>query len=393
MDSEEKENYDETEFFKNRSKYRLYFSKRFRDKYTGDNKRYVHKITESENLEQFVKVKDEVVLSIKSGDRYQLKAILVENTRSILSLIVQNFTVATGKPHNEFFSFKGYEVESLYKFLKGIKEWPLSTPEIIKVDDREIDKMQLSKESALKLVEENKDVFFDLIKNNITSLDIITIGYRKKQLNRFDKLLNDEDYFNNEKLLLRGGDEAVWQKFFEENSWVLGYGLSYIFNTPLAGKKLEQVVSGYNFNQSGKRADALLKSRGLINSLCFGEIKTHKAKLLKASPYRPESWAISEELAGGIAQSHRTIQRSLQNIQTKINIKDEQDNLTGEQAFLYKPKSFLIIGSLNEFINEYGVNEVKYSSFEMYRRSLQSPDIITYDELFERAKFIVNQTT
>ena len=48
------------------------------------------------------------------------------------------------------------------------------------------------------------------------------------------------------------------------------------------------------------------------------------------------------------------------------------------------------MGNLNEFITEFGVNKEKYSSFELYRRSIKDIEIITFDELLERAKFIVN---
>ena len=61
-------------------------------------------------------------------------------------------------------------------------------------------------------------------------------------------------------------NELVWQKFFEKNTWILGYGLDYIFNSELNSKKLEQVTSGSNFNSGGKRTDALFKSLGAINS-------------------------------------------------------------------------------------------------------------------------------
>ena len=35
------------------------------------------------------------------------------------------------------------------------------------------------------------------------------------------------------------------------------------------------------------------------------------------------------------------------------------------------------------------VIESVYSSFELYRKNLTSPEIITFDELYERARFIV----
>ena len=36
-----------------------------------------------------------------------------------------------------------------------------------------------------------------------------------------------------------------------------------------------------------------------------------------------------------------------------------------------------------------GVNDDKFSSFELFRDSIRFPEIITFDELYERAKHIV----
>lgn len=83
---------------------------------------------------------------------------------------------------------------------------------------------------------------------------------------------------------------------------------------------------------------------------------------------------------------------SLANIRSKTTIKDETGALTGEQLFLYQPKSFLVIGSLSEFQGEHGINEEKYSSFELFRRNISAPEIITFDELYQRAKFIVESS-
>ena len=68
---------------------------------------------------------------------------------------------------------------------------------------------------------------------------------------------------------------------------------------------------------------------------------------------------------------------------------DETGNPTGEEIFNYMPNSFLVIGSLQEFTGEHGVNQERFRSFELYRRNTTSPEIITFDELLERARFIV----
>ncbi|MFI5160594.1 MAG: Shedu immune nuclease family protein [Sphingobacteriales bacterium] len=379
------------EYFDGRVKHRLYISKQFEDNFTKEKKRFAHKINESEHQERFFKVKNEIVIGISNGGRYQIKAILAEDSKKIESLIIQSFS-ASGNPHPKSYSFFGYEIENLYKFLKGIKEISYENSGKFAIDDSYLDELLLSKDQASKLVIENQDLIIDALKNNITKSDIIALGYRKNQLEKFEKLLSDHDFFENEKTINKiATDEAVWQTFLEKNTWILGYGLNYIFNTPLEGKKLEQVVSGFDVFKKGKRVDALLKTRGIVSSLVFGEIKTHKKELLKniKDSYRGESWAISDELAGGVAQVHRTLQLSIENIKTKTEIKDGEDDLTGEQVFLYNPKSVLIIGSLEQFKKENGINEIKYSSFEMFRRNIHSPEIITFDELLERAKFII----
>jgi len=232
-----------------------------------------------------------------------------------------------------------------------------------------------------------------ILSGKINTGEIIELSHRKEQLEEFYRLLNDDDYFDS-KLKETPSVEAVWQKYFEMNPWIFGFGLNYIFNTPLEGKKLEQTIEGYSIKGSGKRTDALLRTTGLIQTLCFGEIKTHRKNILKKTnvPYRPESWAISDELAGGISQIHKTIQKSLYNISAALSIYDDDGYKLRDPIYLYKPKSFLIIGSLKEFRNQDGnIHEDKFSSFELFRRSISDIEIITFDELYERANAIINK--
>ncbi len=119
--------------------------------------------------------------------------------------------------------------------------------------------------------------------------------------------------------------EKSWQDFFESNTWIFGYGLNFVFNAALDDKKMEQVVSGYDVANSGKRIDALLSRRGAIEATCFVEIKKHNTDLLEGKAYRPECFAISKELAGAVAQIQKTIQKtlySLNNVNSKIQPAD-----------------------------------------------------------------------
>lgn len=392
------------DFFINKKTDKIYLSKSLDQSFYSKNDkdeieeiirpfRIVSKIVENPENHQFIKDGNEVSLRITTGGRQEIKAKFYEDSRSIISLTIQKFTVETGIPHNTSFTFQGDEISTLFNFIRNIGLLPISKKSSEKFDDVLLEEIILTREQATELISKNPELIKEILKNNITTDEIQQLAFRKEQLEIFKNLLEDEIYFKSIKdsYPKKIGDEYVWQDFFEKNTWIFGYGLNYIFNSPLQNHRLEQVVSGFDFNSSGKRIDALMKTRGLINSFCFGEIKTHKKFLLKqvSDPYRGECWAISDELAGAIAQTHKSVQKSIKELTTKIEIKDKVGNLTGEQVFIYQPKSFVIIGHLKEFLTETGVNEDKFSSFELFRQNQTNPEIITFDELYERAKYIV----
>ncbi len=352
--------------------------------------RYASKVIDSENEFGFFIEKKEVKLRITPNGRQEITAKFLENERGIYILNIQKFTTESGSPHKVYFSFRGNEIKSLVDFIKSIKELNIEDKNGFSIKDDDLKKLTLTKEQAYKIYKDNETLFKEVLNENITQDDILNLVYKKEQLDYFEKLLTQEGFFDLEKKRLEiSKDEALWQFFFEENTWIFGYGLQYIINIPLENKKLEQVVAGYDIVHRGKRIDALMKSKGIVSYLCFAEIKTHNTKLLNA-PYRPNVFPPSNELSGGISQIQKTVQNSLENLINKVQPTDEVGNPTGEEVFMYRPKSFLLVGSLKEFETEHGVNKEKFSSFELYRKSIKDIEIITFDELLERAKFIVN---
>ena len=239
----------------------------------------------------------------------------------------------------------------------------------------------LTDETVLNYLQKKPTLIKKIIENNLTENDVVSIGYRKKQLEIFKTMLEDNSL-----------KEPDWQKFFEVNTWIFGYGLSYVFQTELDNKKIEQYVSGFDFNNSGKRVDGLLKTAGYINSLCFVEIKTHKTSLLK-NEYRAGCWNISEEFSGAVTQIQNTVYMASKNIQDSVRLKDDKGFFSGEEVFNFQPKAFLIIGKLDEFKHGQEVHYDKYRSFELFRKNIFTPEIITFDELYERAKHIVSQSS
>lgn len=351
--------------------------------------RIASKVIESSESFAFGTIKDEIVLRHKDDAKSYIKAKFIEEPRGLFLLSIQGYTVATDKPHNASFSFIGPEIEKLLEFIQNVLSVTLKNNRAINISDEELKKIAVSNSQARSLLQENEGVFSEVLKSEVTKEDIIAIGYRKKQLEIYSKLLIDDDYFENIKIRKETNNEGLWQKFFEKNKWIFGYGLSYLFLSNLDEKKLEQVVQGHDVSSHGKRVDALMKTKGLISSLCFVEIKTHKTPLLQNKSYRSGCWAPSKDITEAVAQIQGTVASAVKTLTNKISLSDKDGNPTGEDAYNYMPKSYLVIGNLSEFKNEYGVNEDQYRSFELYRKNILTPEIITFDELYERTKYIV----
>ncbi|MGY6647300.1 Shedu anti-phage system protein SduA domain-containing protein [Wenyingzhuangia sp. IMCC45574] len=310
-------------------------------------------------------------------------------------LVDEGFQLTDVLNHIKLKTYEKYsKIEGLHNsiIVSPIDSLIKKNPKIkLKITDEQSENFILTDKQTKRMLEKKPNLIKSFIENEINDSDITAIGYRKKQLEVFKNLLTDENYFKDELTRLNiSGKENLWQYFFEKNTWIFGYGLNFIFSTNLEHKKIEQVVSGFSFNEYGKRVDGLLKTRGLISSLCFVEIKVHDTRLLSNRPYRSDCWSVSNELSGAVSQIQKTVQRSITNLPTQNRMIDREGNPTNETIFLYKPKSYLIIGNLNEFVTEHGVNESKFSSFELFRQNTNSPEIITYDELYERAKFLLD---
>lgn len=351
--------------------------------------RIASKLIESPDSYTFAKIKDEIVLRHKEGAKSYITAKFIEDSRNIFVLNIQKYTVGTDNPHSLSFSFVGEEIGRLLEFIQNIQSVNLDHPSPMNITDEELKKIILSDSQAKKIVQENQELLIEVLRSEVTKEDIVSVGFRKKQLEWYEKLLNDPKWFEVIKDRKKATNEGLWQYYFEKNPWIFGYGLGYIFIEGLDDKKLEQVVQGHNVNSHGKRVDALMKTKGIISNLCFVEIKTHTTQLLDSKPYRTGCWAPSKELAGAIAQVQGTVASAVDSLTDKVSLNDKLGNPKGEDIYNYQPKAYLVIGNMGEFSTENGINKDKLRSFELFRKNISSPEIITFDELYERARFIV----
>tara|TARA_R100000365_G_C2702420_1_gene40467 strand:+ start:62 stop:574 length:513 start_codon:yes stop_codon:yes gene_type:complete len=157
----------------------------------------------------------------------------------------------------------------------------------------------------------------------------------------------------------------------------------------LSGRSLETYITGRSIGGPGKETDALMKSNALISGMSVVEIKTFETALLDSNSQRAGVYHPSYQLAAAVAQVQVSIQLAVEQYYESVRLEDKAGFKTGEELYTVQPRGFLIIGSLDQFRKNGQVNDQMYRSFEVYRRSLRSPEIFTFDELYERARHIV----
>ena len=197
---------------------------------------------------------------------------------------------------------------------------------------------------------------------------------REKSLNEFEESMKTEK------------DESYWQHFFENNQWIFGYGLKYQFlhllqeqpnygGTALTGK-------------GAQKGDFLMHSAAENKFTVIVEIKKPSSQLFgykkgtgEVAEYRNGVPWLHYELVGAISQ----VQVNCKTWETEgATNTQNQEALGAEKIFTHEPKGILVIGHTRELDNY-----EKRKAFELYRRNINNPEIITFDEIYERAKYIV----
>lgn len=389
---------DETTYAQGRQPDRTYASRSFPLHRTnspddGAPARFVYKVydpeTETETT-QGVEGAEWFVASTPQG-RYQTKLLVAGEPGNVKELWIQRVpgSGAAGQV-KVLLNLVQPELGKLIDLIKSLDSIPVEGAQSVRIDDdllREI----LSDPAALRaMYRSEEDRIRRLIEEDDKAEDVVALAARRARVAEFRRLLTDDAYFDD---CARGpGPERVWQDFFEQNPWIFGLNLGAMFLTRLDRSKLEQVVVGASIAGPGKRSDAVMRTAGRIRSMVLAEIKTHRTPLLATSEYRSGCWAASADLAGAVAQAHGTVHRAVTQIGERLAATaDDGSEIPGDFTYLVRPRSFLVIGDLAQLSGQGGGDHPdKVRSFELYRRQLMEPEIITFDELLARAEWSVS---
>lgn len=367
---------------------KIYVTKSFPPNPNARKLRFVSQVTDVDDTYSLSTIENELVLTHEGRGRFEIRATVIEDDRGIKMLRIQKFDSPNLPSKYQYFDLGPTPIQRLLGLLETIKTMPMETGEKFHLTAFEAGSTVLDQDAARKLFGKNQELFVRIAEDSDLQHDLVALGYRRKTIATFERMLKDSAFFAAEEKRSGLKGEAVWQAFFEANTWIFGYGLAYQFLGKLDEGKLERSIVGSDVAGRGKRGDGIMKTQARINSLCFVEVKMHDAALVSIQ-YRGDGWLPGKEVAGGVAQIQATIQGAIERYTPRLIVQDEDGNPTAEPIFNIDPRAFLVVGDLSQFQTEHGVNLSKFRSFESYRRNIRRPEIVTFDELLDRARFIV----
>jgi hypothetical protein len=207
---------------------------------------------------------------------------------------------------------------------------------------------------------------------SFSEADINELLQRKRRLSEFKTALDKQV-----------GDEDWWQNFFEDNKWIFGYGLDYVI---LRVEQAQAHVLGASVTGKDAQKADFLTSSGPSKFTVLVEIKTPQTPLLRGKePIRSRAWGLNTELTDALAQINANVE-SWGNIgQDSPENKQFMENKKLRRTV--KPKGIVVVGMLNSLEQD----QTKLDTFELFRKGIHGVEIITFDELHDRARYIVER--
>lgn len=359
----------------------------------GQPARYIHRVfdrpTDSTGASDDDLNWTEHVVHESPGGRVQITLQVAREAGAVRMIQLRRVTTTkAGSTLDNLAEFDREESSHLVSLFKSLDDIPIQGDKTVLVDDELVQDLAADPKALQALYARDPERFRRFIESDVSADDLVAVAYRRAEVEAFRNLLQDDECFDSA-VATAGGPEKVWQRFLERNPWILGVGLSGQLLTSWDAEKLERTVAGSSVAGVGKRVDALLQTNGRLNMLAFAEIKHHRTPLLHHEHYRIGCWGPSHELSGGVTQVQQTVQRALDTIHDRLQVRDADGAETGEVAYLMQPRSYLVVGHLNQLTGSGGVHPERHRSFEVYRQNLHRPEVVTFDELLARAEWSV----
>lgn len=381
-------NSKDIEFYNLRKEGKLYISKVFNFQENTEKIRNVNFVFENSEDYVFGEIDGAIAIRISPKGKQQVSVIVTQDEKKIKKITFQKFTllnsgdIKTTKENT--FSFWNYEFEKLLEYLKYINFIDFSNYENFQIED-------LSSSKGNKVIYDIKDKdVIEYIKgtNGVEREELLENIYDELNDNDINILLGRKkglEILSNE-LVRNSWDEKSWQTFFEKNKWIFGVGLDYRFMS-FFDREMNISTTGTD-NKNKVIVDFLMTFKEYT---VIVEIKRPDSLIFSKSKNRSGSWSFHQDFIDAVSQ---VLEQKAEWLILSQN--NDLYNKEGSQKLTQRTrnaKAILIIGDKKEFLNIQNVREreIKQDTFELFRQETKNIEIITYDELLERANYIVNE--
>ncbi len=341
------------------------------------------KVTTVESTSRQSAACDDIMLSETSTTRLLFRPVLVENPQNPEACVkgkfirqrkgantqwedTESFNAATLKAGEEInLNLGSAEIHALLKGIGDLRAVyselgiPIGTTRVAITDSSAIDMLR-----ALANYSDPEKLIELSLKIEPSDLDKIETTL---SLARFEQTIKELSL-----ALGRTEKEEWWQRKLAQWPWIIGQ----LFSQPVVLFAGKAYVGGKGIaNTGGELADFLFRNK-LTGNVALIEIKTPQTPLL-GQPYR-QTYSISADLTGAVGQV-LGYRESLLNEYFGLVRKSH------EPFSAFNPKCVVIAG----VIASVRADEPKLKAFELYRTSLKDVEVITFDELVERRKWLM----
>ncbi|MFC7702047.1 Shedu immune nuclease family protein [Bradyrhizobium sp. GCM10028915] len=379
---------DDYNFFKLRRQAKTYITKVFRfNAWNTECVRQVRMVIEGNDRVHLGEIDGVMCLRLTGAVRKtQVSALVTQDDKKIKRLTLQTFKTRAGDwieaVEKEEFSFRTDEFNRLLSFLHKIEFIDLSNSENFQIEDIStkagpkaiIDASDREIVSRIKtMTEAQRNSLLQTLQQSLTPEEINILLGRKQGIQEYEEHIQLLDW-----------SEVQWQDFFDREQWVFGYGLDYRMMRQFDREMT--VGAGGSDNRNKPVIDFLMS---FTDYTVLVEIKTPSTPIFATGRRgRAGTWEFSRDFMSAVSQIIEQKAEWLSFAQT-----GEHYNRSGTEhltARTRNAKTILVIGSRDEFSKTAGLREanIMRDTFELFRRESRSIDIVTFDELLERARFI-----
>lgn len=217
---------------------------------------------------------------------------------------------------------------------------------------------------------------------------------RKKDLKQFELMLENivnEEVYRSENNITQPGSESIWHHFLKNRPWILGLNTEIKFIQTFVSEA--SVGNPNTLNKENPSVDML----GVSDYTTLVELKTPNTKFFtneKSTKARAGTWSFTTDFIEGVSQC--LAQKSFWDKNQKNKDLAVDNNIVDQNIYrTTDPSVVFIIGNKDKELNLKNTElsiPLKRDTLERFARNNRNVVILTYDELYKRAYFMLHHT-